>query len=127
MKVLKEVTEDWTCDFMPNHTYLMNGDKIVAYKPWHDDPVQHLRGAYRLDQRRRKFVELPFVAAEWELYEEPKSNIVTVTGSKGNTYEVDLDAGTCTCPGFQFRGTCKHTVAEKQQAKKSKKVVDKFI
>jgi len=30
-----------------------------------------------------------------------------VTGSKGQTYEVTGNHK-CTCPGFTFRGTCKH-------------------
>ena len=34
-----------------------------------------------------------------------------VQGSKGNTYIVTAENGkaTCTCQGFQFRKTCKHT------------------
>lgn len=109
MKVLKEVTDTWTTDFMPNHTYLLKGEKILAYRPWHDDAVQHLSGKMRLDRARRKFKELPFVAAEWGLEEQSApSNIVVIEGSNGNTYEVDVEAGTCTCPGHQFRGKCKH-------------------
>lgn len=111
LKVFKEVTEDWDVHYrLPNHTYLMDGDRVVAYKPWHEDPIQHLSGKIKLDRRRRKFVELPFVASEWEMEEEQKapSNIVVVEGSKGNTYEVDVEAETCSCPGFQFRGKCKH-------------------
>lgn len=108
MKVLKEVTEDWDVDYkLPNHTYLLDGDKVIAYKPWHEDPIQRLKGKYSLDRRYRKFVELEFVPAEWDI-EAPKSKLIVVQGSKGNTYEVDPDAGTCTCPGFSFRGACKH-------------------
>jgi hypothetical protein len=37
----------------------------------------------------------------------------TVQGSKGNTYIVTAENGkaTCTCQGFSFRKTCKHTQA----------------
>jgi hypothetical protein len=47
-------------------------------------------------------------------YAPVKSNreVITVQGSKGNTYTVIKENGkaTCTCPGFGFRKTCKHTV-----------------
>lgn len=35
---------------------------------------------------------------------------ITVTGSKGNTYQVSKvgDTYRCTCPGYQFRKTCRH-------------------
>ena len=110
MIVLKEVTEDWVVDYaLPNHTYLMNGDKVVAYKPWHDDPVQHLKGSYRLDKARRKFKELVFVAAEWDMEDEKVlGHIIRVAGSKGQTYEVNTKDKTCSCTGFQYRGSCKH-------------------
>jgi hypothetical protein len=36
---------------------------------------------------------------------------ITVQGSKGNTYVVTKENGkaSCTCAGFQFRKTCKHS------------------
>lgn len=39
-----------------------------------------------------------------------KREVITVQGSKGNTYVVTKENGkaTCTCPGFGFRKTCKH-------------------
>jgi hypothetical protein len=114
MKVLKEVTENWTTDFLPNHTYLFEGDKVIAYKPWHDDPVQVLTRPMRFDKARRKFEELEYRAEDWPGVEEQK-NTVTVEGSKGNTYEVDLDEGSCTCPGHQFRGKCKHVELAKSR------------
>jgi len=48
-------------------------------------------------------------------YEQPKQEQrieKVVQGSKGNSYIVVKEAGkvTCTCPGFTFRHTCKHTL-----------------
>lgn len=108
MKVLKEVTSNWNVEYsIPNHTYLVDGDKILAYKIYHQSESLHLTSNYRLDKRGRKFQELSYVPEEWSI-EETKSNIITVQGSKGNSYEVDPDTGSCTCPGFQYRGKCKH-------------------
>ena len=54
MEAVKEITE-WKVDFrQPNHTYLLDGDKVVAYRPWHTgEPVwgTHMR----FDRRYRKF------------------------------------------------------------------------
>ena len=39
-------------------------------------------------------------------------DVVKVEGSKGNTYTVSRNKTTgklnCTCPGFKYRGNCKH-------------------
>ena len=111
MKVLKEVTK-WDVDYrQPNHTYLLDGDKIVAYKPWSgmEVRVSKTRKA-KLDQRYRKFEEFKYVEADW-----PGVNVSTtgpavkqVQGSKGQTYFVNTEERTCTCPGYKFRGACKH-------------------
>lgn len=39
-----------------------------------------------------------------------KTKTFSVEGSKGKKYTVTLDGNqaSCTCPGFQFRKTCKH-------------------
>ena len=41
--------------------------------------------------------------------------IFTVRGSTGNTYTVDVNRGTCTCPDYVYRmgpqgGKCKHMI-----------------
>jgi hypothetical protein len=110
MKVLMEVTSDWDVDYrLPNHTYLMDGEKAIAYKPWHEDPIQHMSKGWRLDKRYRKFKEVPFIAAEWDMEDEKVlGHIIRVAGSKGQTYEVNTETKTCSCTGFQFRGSCKH-------------------
>ena len=39
----------------------------------------------------------------------PEQSVRLVQGSKGNVYEVR--GSTCTCPGYTFRGSCKHVQA----------------
>jgi len=35
--------------------------------------------------------------------------VIEVQGSKGNTYYITMsDTPNCSCPGYQFRGSCKH-------------------
>jgi hypothetical protein len=45
-----------------------------------------------------------------------ESKTWTVQGSKDKTYTVTLDHGRyeCTCPGFQFRRSCKHVDEKKE-------------
>ncbi len=104
MQALREITE-WSSPTMPNHTYLLDGNTLVAYiKQGEKTPYYFKNGIKGFDKRGRKFVEVkpnPFK-------QKKVSNTITVQGSKGQTYYVDPDAKTCTCPGFQFRGTCKH-------------------
>ena len=105
MQILEEVTK-WEVDYrQPTHVYLLDGDKIVAYQKWGNGDVGYLPNPIRLDRRGRKFVE---VKSNAFIINEVKSKLITITGSKGNTYQVDPDASTCTCPGFTFRNTCKH-------------------
>lgn len=45
----------------------------------------------------------------------PRIRVYTVEGSKGSTYTVTIDPKgdrTCSCPGFGFRKSCKHSVME---------------
>lgn len=107
MEALREVTV-WKVEYsQPNHDYLLDGDKIVAYRKWgQGDPIP-LSGKIKIDRRGRKFVKLdpnPFS----DFLEPKESMVVEIEGSKGSTYTVDVEAETCTCPGFQFRGKCKH-------------------
>ncbi len=107
MEAVREVTV-WTgvAYRQPNHDYLLEGDRIVAYRPWGTDEIRRLTSGIKIDRRGRKFVKLdpnPFDA-------QPESNamVVEVQGSKGAVYFVNKEEGTCTCPGFGFRGSCKH-------------------
>ena len=106
MEAVREITE-WSVEYrQPNHDYLLDGDRVVAYRPWGQGEIIPCSGKIKIDRRGRKFVKLdpnPFQG-----YGEEESLVVEVKGSKGNSYFVNKDGTLCTCPGFQFRGTCKH-------------------
>jgi len=106
MEALREVTE-WNVDYrQPNHTYLFDGEKVIAYIKWHEGDPIYFNPPGKLNKARRKFVK-----ADIGLFDQvnaTESNLIEVKGSTGGSYWVDPDAETCTCPGFQFRGRCKH-------------------
>ena len=104
MIAVRETTVWKDVAIQANHVYLMDGDKAVAYIKWGEGDAFYFKKPLRLDKRGRKFEALksnPFTA-------KVVSNMIRVEGSKGAVYEVDPDAQTCTCPGYTFRGTCKH-------------------
>ncbi len=110
MEAVREITV-WTgVDYrQPNHDYLLDGDRVVAYRPWGTGPIQICSGKLKIDRRGRKFEKLtdnPFHAVMHAKREEPV--VLEVKGSKGNSYFVNKQEGTCTCPGYTFRGDCKH-------------------
>lgn len=108
MQAVREVTH-WSVPYrQPNHDYLLDGDRVIAYRKWGEGPVIKCSGNLKLNRRGRKFVSLtpnPFIDFDTPV----KSKLIEIAGSKGGTYFVDPDARTCTCPGFTFRSTCKHT------------------
>ena len=95
-----------TGGLFPPHTYLLEGNNLIAYiRAGHADPFYFKQPIKGFDRRGRKFETISADAFDIK----PLANVRTVTGSKGETYVVDLDAGTCTCAGYSFRGACKHT------------------
>ena len=108
MEALREITE-WTgvAYRTPNHDYLLDGDTVVAYRPWGTGEIIRGSGKLKIDRRGRKFIKLdpnPFA----KLDSKKESMVIEIKGSKGNSYFVDPEAKSCTCPGFTFRGDCKH-------------------
>ena len=105
MEALKETTVWKGAANTPNHTYLLDGMTLVAYiKQGETTPFYFKNPIKGFDKRGRTFVRSdikPFKAKK-------TSNLLKVNGSKGNVYWVDPVAKTCTCPGFTFRGKCKH-------------------
>lgn len=105
MEAVRETT-DWGNVSCANHTYLLDGTKLVAYiKQGETVPFYFKNPINGFDTRYRTFEKLktnPFKV------KPKKSAVIEVAGSKGSVYYVDVEQKTCTCPGFQFRGDCKH-------------------
>ena len=101
MEVLRETTGGQ----FPPHIYLLDGNRLVAYiKTGTSEPFYFKNGIKGFDKRGRKFQ--PVTPNPFKI--KTSSNLITIKGSNGNEYTIDPDAKTCTCPGFQFRGACKH-------------------
>jgi len=100
MEALRETT-DWAA---PNHTYLLNGTKCLAFIPYGSDQPQYFTNPLSFHKRGRTFAR-----ASVKLFKaKPNPRLVRIAGSRGAVYWLDPDAGTCTCPGYTYRGACKH-------------------
>ena len=119
MKIYQEITEWDEKEYsVPNHVYLMDGDKVYAYSKQGKETPHYFKTFLRINRRGRKFIEIKknkwkfdlTIRTESELSENPKGQTWSVASSKGGEYTVSLDAGrwSCTCPGHGFRGRCRH-------------------
>ncbi len=101
IRILKETT-DWGTEKVSNGTYYVNEhDHLVAYKP-KDGPYKEFKKPMKqFSTARRQFELLGTMGNE--------DSGTPVKGSKGNTYYVKNNR--CSCPGFKFRGSCKHLSA----------------
>jgi len=100
-----EALQETTGGQFPPHIYLLDGTKLVSYiKSGESEPFYFKNPIKGFDKRGRKFATItpnPFKV-------KTQSNLITIKGSKGNEYTIDPEAKTCTCPGYTFRGACKH-------------------
>ena len=87
------------------HTYLLDGNNLVAYVKHNETTAFYFRNPIKgFDKRGRKFEP-----GNKNLFTIKKdTNERTVIGSSGQTYTVTAES--CSCPGYTYRGTCKHMV-----------------
>ena len=103
IEILQEITEWGKDSGVVNGIYHVDGKgHLVAYQPPGGELKTFRSPLKGFSKARRKFRKIG------EREELAVGNIRTVQGSKGSVYTVDLDEGTCSCPGFTFRGNCKH-------------------
>ena len=98
MLMLAEQTV-WSDGFR-NGVYLTDDSKsrMFGFAPFGQSEFKMCKYPINIDTRGRKFLELHRIADE--------QAGVKIEGSKGAVYYV-LD-GKCSCPGFKYRGVCKH-------------------
>ena len=122
MKAFLELTE-WADGGNCNHVYWMDDakNKMYAYARY-GNPAdkQTFSKPITIDVRGRKFVEVRNIYG-WTDFEKAVTANPTweFEGSKGSKYIVEKEGSVynCTCPGFKFRGACKHvTEVENEQA-----------
>ncbi|NBR61844.1 MAG: hypothetical protein EBT86_09400 [Actinobacteria bacterium] len=104
MKIVLEETR-WD-NGTANNMYLVSDDmeQIVAYVPEGSKIAQRFKQPIRWDPRGRKFKIL------MELHENNSGDTRRVVGSKGQIYTLTRANGQwqCTCPGYSYRGQCRH-------------------
>lgn len=103
MKIIQETTV-WAEPNTPNHTYFVDDSmtKMMAYIRVGTKDKVTFKSPISFDRRGRTFKVLKTVDTEPET--------IKVEGSKGAVYNLTRSNGSwaCTCPGFTFRGKCRH-------------------
>jgi len=84
-----------------NGTYLLSNDrtKMYAFAPYGSSDLKFFKFPIKIEVKGRKFLVL-------DRSEDEPDEGVRVEGSNGAVYYVHQ--GRCTCPGYKFRGECKH-------------------
>lgn len=103
MKIVQETT-DWGKSNTPNHIYFLDDSmtKMVAYIRMGTKDKFTFKKPIGFDRRGRTFKVIKTVNTEPET--------IKVNGSKGSVYNLTRADGSwrCSCPGFTYRGNCKH-------------------
>jgi predicted nucleic acid-binding Zn finger protein len=95
IEILQEVT-DWGKYPVVNGIYHVNSAGQLVQ---HNDKV-FKNPIKQFSKSRRKFTKIG------ERPEQIDKDIIVVKSSSGKTYTIE--DGNCSCPGFTFRGNCKH-------------------
>lgn len=118
MEILKEVTE-WSCGYaVANHTYLFDGQRVIAYAEEGSNRIVQLTNGIKLSKRYRRFITVKHPGLERIAKNAPKREGLrsfNVESGK-HTYVVEFidDKFTCTCIGFMYHGKCKHIQAVRE-------------
>lgn len=102
MEILRETTV-WNTDYrVPSHSYIIEGAKMYGFYPEGSKDAVLFKKPMSFSKSGRTFKKVGTYKIQLASVRRK------VVGSKGSIYYVDDDARTCTCPGFTYRGHCKH-------------------
>ncbi len=107
-QAFKEITKWEDGNTAINHTYLLDGDKMVAYIRYGTTEPFWFKNPIKISKSGRKFEQVSNDLFNLSMNVFTPSDVVEVQGSKGAVYFVNTSENTCTCPGYTYRGTCKH-------------------
>jgi hypothetical protein len=108
MITMLQETTDWGDAPVANGIYHVNdAGELVGYKGPKSEYKKFKKPQKRFSKSGRKFE----VVGTYEDEEVSDAKTWKFEGSKGNIYVVTDEDGIikCTCPGFKFRGQCKHS------------------
>jgi hypothetical protein len=98
-----EALRETTGGLFPAHVYLLDGNNLVSYIKKDTTEAFYFKNPIKgFDKRGRKFE----VVKPNPFKQQKESHAKTVIGSSGQVYTVTEDS--CSCPGFTYRGSCKH-------------------
>lgn len=86
---------------------------VVVHEKWYGDDkiglTTDVRGYPVRVLSKANIVEVMGAKVDYTPVKSERE-VITVQGSKGNTYIVTKESGkvTCSCPGFQYRKSCRH-------------------
>jgi hypothetical protein len=117
MKYFQEIT-NWADGSDANHIYLLDDSKgkMYAYVPKGSNELFNSNSQSRSTSAGASSSQWPLGGTiKLQKSQKPNNPTWTVAGSKGAEYVVELvdNVYNCTCPGFRFRGACRH-IAEVQ-------------
>lgn len=100
-----EALRETTGGLFPAHVYLLDGNNLVSYIKKGETAAFYFKNPIKgFDKRGRKFE----VVKPNPFKQQKETHGKTVIGSSGQVYTVTEDS--CSCPGFTYRGSCKHLV-----------------
>jgi len=101
-----EAVLETTGGLFPAHTYLLDSNNLVAYiKSGTTEPFYFKNPIKGFSKSGRKFA-----AADQSQFKQPKKNQMSSQSlaQKANNTPSIQKQKSCTCPGWTYRGTCRH-------------------